>query len=72
MTHYCKTCNKEIHPKRVALGYKTTCLEHSTAAKCVGFVVPEGETGFTIDIVKDPQVAQNMERLMGARGQMSL
>jgi len=30
---YCKVCNAEIHPKRVALGYSTTCVNHSTAER---------------------------------------
>jgi len=26
----CKVCQEEIHPLRVKMGYKTTCVKHST------------------------------------------
>lgn len=70
MKHYCKSCGVAIHPKRVELGYKTTCPEHSVAPKYVGFVVAESEDEYMVDIVRDPEVAKDMERLMTYRGQV--
>lgn len=70
MKHYCKVCEVEIHPKRVAMGYKTSCPEHSTAAKYVGFVVAESDEVYEVDIVRDPELAKDMERLMLYRGQV--
>lgn len=71
MKRYCKVCDVEIHPKRVDMGYKTTCPEHSSAAKYVGFVVAESDSDYTIDVVRDPEVAKDMERLLTYRGQIS-
>lgn len=67
MANHCKTCGVEIHPKRVALGYTNTCAEHSTASKYVGFVVAESKTEYLIDVVRDPEVAKDMRRLMSYR-----
>jgi len=40
----CKVCQEEIHPLRVKMGYKTTCVKHSTAERYTGFVVTDGKT----------------------------
>jgi hypothetical protein len=69
MANYCKTCGVEVHPKRVAMGYPNTCPEHSTATKYAGFVVAEGKTDYMINVVRDPETAKHMERLMTNRGQ---
>lgn len=69
MGNSCKICNKTIHPRRVALGYTNTCPEHSTVTKCVGFTIADNDGTYIIDIVKDPQVAKDMERLRSTRGQ---
>jgi hypothetical protein len=64
--YYCKVCNKEIHPKRAALGYKTTCVEHSEAKKFTGLIVTEGEESHevsSVQIIRDPKLAAELERL---------
>lgn len=71
MKHYCKVCEVEIHPKRVSLGYKNTCPEHSSTSKYVGFVVAESEDVYEVNIVRDPETAKDMERLMLYRGQVT-
>ena len=71
MKQHCKVCGVGIHPKRVALGYTTTCPEHSTTSKYVGFVVAESEEVYEVNIVRDPETAKDMERLMLYRGQVA-
>lgn len=63
MANYCKICRTEIHPKRVELGYKDTCPTHSTAAKYSGHVVVEGEADYSIQVIKDPNLAKSLSRL---------
>ena len=43
LKYYCKVCDTEIHPKRVKLGYKDTCVNHSETKKFMGLVVTEGK-----------------------------
>ena len=64
--HYCKVCDVVIHPKRVQLGYKDTCVNHSEAKKFVGLLVTEGkesEETSSIQVIRDPQLAQEINRL---------
>jgi hypothetical protein len=68
MKKYCKVCNSQIPEGRVKLGYRDTCTKHSDTFKYVGFVVTDAKSGDSIDIVKDPQVARDMERLHHTRG----
>jgi hypothetical protein len=63
---YCKVCNKEIHPKRVALGYPDTCVDHSTAQKFTGHLVVDGKTDYSIQIIKDPEVGKKLKQLYQA------
>ena len=65
---FCKVCNKEIPAKRVALGYKDTCVEHSNAFKYVGVVAASGKCDYEISIIKDKETAEHMQRLMETRG----
>jgi len=68
MKHYCKVCDKEIPEKRAALGYTTTCVEHSETFKYVGFVAASGKTDYEVSIVKDPETAVHMQKLIESRG----
>ena len=63
MDKHCKVCGDKIHPKRVLLGYKDTCVNHSSAARYTGVVVAEGKTGDSIQIIKDPEVGRKLVEL---------
>ena len=65
MANYCRICRTEIHPKRVALGYKDTCPTHSTASKYSGHIVIEGDAEQSIQVIKDPEVAKTLRRMEG-------
>jgi hypothetical protein len=65
---YCKVCNKEIPQKRVELGFKETCVEHSNVFKYVAFVAAEGKTDYAISIIRDEETAEHMEQLVMTRG----
>ena len=65
---YCKVCNKEIPQKRVELGFKETCVEHSNVFKYVAFVAAEGKTDYAVSIIKDQETALHMEQLLMTRG----
>lgn len=65
---YCKVCQKEIPAKRVALGYKDTCVEHSEAFKYVGFVTSTGKVDYAVNIVRDEETAKHMQKLLETRG----
>ena len=43
MSKFCKVCSKVIPEKRVELGFKDTCVEHSNEFKYVGFVAGAGK-----------------------------
>ena len=61
---YCKVCSTEIHPKRVALGYSTTCVNHSTAERFTGHLVVDGKTDYSIQIIKKKQkFIMNIEKI---------
>lgn len=63
---FCKVCGSEIHPKRVALGYKDTCVNHSTTEKYVGRVTETDTETYEIQVIKNPQVARDLQRLEAA------
>jgi hypothetical protein len=65
---YCKVCNKEIPQKRVELGYRDTCVEHSNVFKYVAFVAAEGKTDYAVSIIRDKDTAEHMEQLLMTRG----
>ena len=59
----CKVCNKDIHPKRFALGYKDTCVEHSKAEKYTGRITETDVETYEIQVIRDPKVAKELHRL---------
>ena len=64
----CKVCGKEIHPKRVALGYKTTCVNHSTAERFSAVISGNGKNDYEVHIIKDPDVARHLVELSNVYG----
>lgn len=68
MSKFCKVCDKQIPQKRVELGYRDYCVEHSTAFKYVGFVASSGKVDYEISVVRDRETAEHMQRLMESRG----
>lgn len=65
---YCKVCDKVIPEGRVKLGYTDTCVEHSRAFKYVGFVAGSGKVDYEINVVRDQETAEHMQRLLETRG----
>lgn len=59
----CKVCQEEIHPRRVALGFKTTCIKHSTAERYTGIISATGKTDYALNIIKDPELAKQLKEL---------
>jgi hypothetical protein len=66
ITYECKVCKVSIHPKRVSLGYKDTCPQHSTVSKYTGHLLVEGNTiedvMSTMEVIKDSKIAKEIER----------
>jgi len=62
-TKYCKVCQKEIHPKRVALGYGTTCVDHSSAERYTGIIAAGSKNDFEVQIIKDPEIGRQVVQL---------
>jgi hypothetical protein len=60
---YCKVCKEEIHPKRVSLGYTTTCVKHSTAERYVGFVTETDTETYEVAVVRNLEAAKELQRL---------
>jgi len=60
---FCKVCGIEIHPKRVALGYGNTCVNHSTTEKYVGRVTETDTETYEVQVIKNPQAALELHRL---------
>lgn len=65
MKKYCKVCGTEIHPRRVALGYSTTCVNHSTASKYTGVVTAGSKNDFEVHVIKDPEIAKELVKMSG-------
>jgi hypothetical protein len=63
MTKYCKVCGEQIHPKRVALGYSTSCVKHSTASRYTGIVAAGSKNDFEVHVLKDPEVAKQLVKM---------
>lgn len=63
MTKYCKVCGIEIHPRRVALGYSTTCVNHSTASKYTGVVAAGSKNDFEVHVIKNPEIAKELVKM---------
>jgi hypothetical protein len=64
----CKVCQEEIHPLRVKMGYKTTCVKHSTSERYTGFVVADSKTADSIQIIKDPEVGRKLVEMSNVYG----
>lgn len=65
---YCKVCDKAIPEGRVKLGYTDTCVDHSKTFKYVGFVAGRGKVDYEINVVRDQETAEHMQRLLETRG----
>jgi hypothetical protein len=63
MKKYCKVCGIEIHPKRVALGYSTSCVNHSTAERYTGIVAAGSKNDFEVHVIKDSKVAKELVKM---------
>jgi hypothetical protein len=63
MKKYCKVCGTEIHPKRVALGYSTSCVNHSTAERYTGIVAAGSKSDFEVHVIKDSKVAKELVKM---------
>ena len=68
MSRFCKVCSKVIPERRVELGFKDTCVEHSNVFKYVGFVAGAGKVDYEISIVRDRETANHMQHLSEMRG----
>jgi hypothetical protein len=60
---FCKVCQKEIHPKRVALGYSTTCVDHSTSERYTGIVAAGSKNDFEVHVIKDPEMGKRLVQM---------
>jgi hypothetical protein len=68
--YYCRVCSAVIHPKRVAMGYNNTCVEHSETQKFTGLIVTEGKESeeiSTIQVIRDPKLAEEIARLKASQ-----
>jgi hypothetical protein len=70
MTHYCKICSQPIHERRLAMGYKSTCVEHSSAQRYSGNIVADAKATTWMQVVKDPEVAAHLKQLSYSRGKV--
>ena len=68
MTHFCKVCRTPIPVKRVELGYKDTCVNHSTTSRFSGHVVADHKSTTWINIIRDPETAKQVAKLNETRG----
>jgi hypothetical protein len=62
----CK-CGTIIHPKRIELGYKT-CVDCSTERRWGVVAITYHKTGNTVEIVKDPDLAAEMNAMAQRKG----
>lgn len=65
---YCKVCQQAIPEKRVQLGYKDTCVDHSDAFRYQSFVAGAGKVDYEISIIRDRETAMHMQKLSESRG----
>lgn len=68
MKNYCKVCQAAIPERRVKLGYRDTCVEHSSTFKYTGFISASGKSDYEISIVRDRETAEHMQKLVEMRG----
>ena len=59
----CKVCGKDIHPKRVSLGYSDTCVDHSNIEKYVGRITETDTETYEVQVIRDPKIAKELRRL---------
>jgi hypothetical protein len=45
------------------MGYKTTCVDHSTAERYTGIVAAGSKNDFEVHVIKDPEVAKKLVEL---------
>ena len=64
----CKVCGTEIHEKRVALGYKTTCVNHSQAERFSAVICADGKSDYEVHIIRDPETAKHIVELSNVYG----
>ena len=60
---YCKVCQSEIPQKRVELGYRDTCVNHSSAQRYTGIIAASGKSDYEIAIIKDQDQAKHLVEL---------
>lgn len=68
--HYCKVCNTPIPEGRVALGYKTTCVNHSQTSRYSGNVVADAKATTYLNVIRDPEAARHVAQLSRTRGKV--
>lgn len=59
----CRVCDREIHPKRIALGYIDTCVDHSNTEKYVGRITEIDVETYEIEVIRDVKIAKELRRL---------
>ena len=70
MSHYCKVCSTPIHERRVAMGYKTTCVNHSTVERYSGNIVADAKATTWMQVIKNPETARHIAQLNVTRGKI--
>jgi hypothetical protein len=45
------------------MGYRTTCVDHSTAERYTGIVAAGSKNDFEVHVIKDPEVAKKLVEL---------
>ena len=68
--NFCKVCASPIPQKRVELGYRSTCVNHSSTERYSGLVVADAKATTWTQIVKDPETARYLSSLTSTRGKV--
>lgn len=63
MIKFCKVCGNKIPEGRVKLGYKDTCVKHSTVQRFTGVVSSSGKTDYEVSIIRDQEQAKHIVSL---------
>lgn len=63
ITKYCKVCGEKIPEKRVQLGYKDTCVNHSTTTRFAALLSTNSESDCEISIVRDEETVKRIKEL---------
>ena len=64
---YCKVCGGLIPEGRVKLGYKDTCVKHSSTARFSGHIVADQKSTW-INIIRDEETSKHLQMLSETRG----